>query len=131
MHTYFKSSQDEPLLEPKSKRFDDLVFRLHNIWEFVSEYKELTGILHRAYDNVMVEMQEYQAKSKGKCSLSHKDATLNDVSGLQSPPRVRTRGSPKNRLGSTMEKKDRKYNKEKEEASSKQDNIDLLLIREK
>ncbi|XP_057724028.1 protein FAR1-RELATED SEQUENCE 4-like [Arachis stenosperma] len=36
-HTHIKSSQDEPLLEPRSKRFDELVFRSHNICEFASE----------------------------------------------------------------------------------------------
>ncbi|RYR67437.1 hypothetical protein Ahy_A03g013790 [Arachis hypogaea] len=45
-HTHIKNSQDEPLLEPRSKRFDDLVFRSHNICEFVSESEKLTGILH-------------------------------------------------------------------------------------
>ncbi|RYQ84476.1 hypothetical protein Ahy_B10g103826 [Arachis hypogaea] len=30
-HTHIKSSQDEHLLEPRSKRFDELVFRSHNI----------------------------------------------------------------------------------------------------
>ncbi|RYR04746.1 hypothetical protein Ahy_B06g084523 [Arachis hypogaea] len=62
--THINSIQDEPLLESRSKRFDDL----HNICEFVSESEELTGTLHRAFDNVMAEMQEYQAKNKGKCS---------------------------------------------------------------
>ncbi|RYQ94696.1 hypothetical protein Ahy_B08g089636 isoform B [Arachis hypogaea] len=104
-HTHTKSSQDEPLLESKSKRFDDLVFRSHNICEVTSESEELIGILHRAFDNVMVEMQEYQAKSKGKYSLSHEDAILNDVNDLQSPPRVKTRGRPKNKLRSNMDKK--------------------------
>ncbi|RYR59445.1 hypothetical protein Ahy_A05g025326 [Arachis hypogaea] len=68
-YTHIKSSQDEPLLKPRSKRFDDL-------------------------------------------------ATLSDVNGLQSPPRVRTRGRPKNRVGSNL-KKDLKRLKEKEKASSK------------
>ncbi|RYR72437.1 hypothetical protein Ahy_A02g006657 [Arachis hypogaea] len=104
-HTHIKSSQDEPLLEPRSKRFDDLVFRSHNICEFVSEFEELTEILHRTFDNVMVEMQEYQAKSKGKYSLSHEEATLSDVNDLQNLLCVRTRGRPKNRLGSNIEKK--------------------------
>ncbi|RYR56797.1 hypothetical protein Ahy_A05g022497 [Arachis hypogaea] len=81
-HTHIKSSQGEPLLEPRSKRFDDLVFCSHNICEFASEFEELTGILQRTFDNVMAEMQEYQAKSKDKCSLSHKDAMLNDVNDL-------------------------------------------------
>ncbi|RYR31747.1 hypothetical protein Ahy_B01g056639 [Arachis hypogaea] len=83
-HTHIKSSQDEPLLEPRSKRFDDLVFLSHNICEFASKFEELTGILHLAFYNVKAEMQEYQAKSKGKCSLSHEDATLSDVNDLQS-----------------------------------------------
>ncbi|RYR03214.1 hypothetical protein Ahy_B06g082065 [Arachis hypogaea] len=104
-HTYIKSSQDEPLLELRSKRFDDLVFRSHNICEFASESEELTKILHRAFDKVMAEMQEYQEKSKGKSSLSHEEATLSDMNDLQNPPRVKIRGRPKNKLGSNLEKK--------------------------
>ncbi|RYQ99359.1 hypothetical protein Ahy_B07g087289 [Arachis hypogaea] len=104
-HTHIKSSQDEPLLEPRSKRFDDLVFRSHNICEFASEYERLAGILHQAFDNVMAELQKYQERSKEKSSLSHEEATLSDMNDLQSPPRVRTRGRPKNRLGSNLEKK--------------------------
>ncbi|XP_057740211.1 protein FAR-RED IMPAIRED RESPONSE 1-like [Arachis stenosperma] len=59
-HTHIKKSQDEPLLEPRSKGLDDLVFWSHNICEFASESEELTEILHRTFDKVMVEMQEYQ-----------------------------------------------------------------------
>ncbi|RYR20265.1 hypothetical protein Ahy_B03g065363 [Arachis hypogaea] len=70
-HTHIKSSQDELLLESRSKRFDDLVFRSHNICEFASKSEELTRILHWDFDNVMDEMQKYQAKNKSKCSLSH------------------------------------------------------------
>ncbi|RYQ85577.1 hypothetical protein Ahy_B10g105145 [Arachis hypogaea] len=80
-HTHIKSSHDEPLLEPKSRRFDDLVFRSQNICEFVSEFEELTGILHHAYNNSMVEMQEHKAKSKEKCSFFHDDASL-DINKL-------------------------------------------------
>ncbi|XP_057747630.1 protein FAR-RED IMPAIRED RESPONSE 1-like [Arachis stenosperma] len=65
-YTHIKSSQDEPLLEPRSKRFDELVFRSHNICEFASESEELIRILHRAFDKVMAEMEEYQRRSKGK-----------------------------------------------------------------
>ncbi|RYR23796.1 hypothetical protein Ahy_B02g057289 [Arachis hypogaea] len=36
-HTHIKSSQDELLLEPRSKRFDKLVFRSYNICDFASE----------------------------------------------------------------------------------------------
>ncbi|RYQ90850.1 hypothetical protein Ahy_B09g096821 isoform D [Arachis hypogaea] len=103
-HTHIKSSHDEPLLEPRSKRFDQLVFRSQNICEFASESEELTAILHRAYDNVMAEMESLKAKRKGTCSLSHEDANLESVNELQSPPRIRTRQRPKNRLGSKLDK---------------------------
>ncbi|RYR54810.1 hypothetical protein Ahy_A06g030081 [Arachis hypogaea] len=103
-HTHIKSSHDEPLMEPRSKRFDQLVFRSQNICEFASESEELTAILHRAYDNVMAEMEALKAKRKGTSSLSHEDANLESVNELQSPPRIRTRGRPKNRLDSKLEK---------------------------
>ncbi|QHO08112.1 Protein FAR1-RELATED SEQUENCE [Arachis hypogaea] len=83
-HTHIKSSHDEPLLEPRSKRFDELVFCSQNICEFASESEELTAILHRAYDNVMVEMESLKAKKKGTSSLSHEDANLESVNELQS-----------------------------------------------
>ncbi|RYQ87961.1 hypothetical protein Ahy_B09g095453 isoform A [Arachis hypogaea] len=102
-HTHIKSSHDEPLMEPRSKRFNQLVFRSQNICKFASESEELTTILHRAYDNVMAEMEALKAKRKGT-SLSHEDANLESVNELQSPPRIRTRGRPKNRLGSKLEK---------------------------
>ncbi|QHO07237.1 Protein FAR-RED ELONGATED HYPOCOTYL [Arachis hypogaea] len=70
-HTHIKSSHDEPLLEPRSKRFDKLVFRSQNICKFTSESEELTGILHCAYDNVMVEMEKLKTKRKGTCLFSH------------------------------------------------------------
>ncbi|QHO01558.1 Protein FAR-RED ELONGATED HYPOCOTYL [Arachis hypogaea] len=104
-HTHIKSSQDEPLLEPRSKRFDELVFRSHNICEFAFESKDLTRILHRAFDKVMAEMEEYQGRSKGKSLLTHEEMTLSNVNDLQSQPRVKTRGRPKNRFGSNLEKK--------------------------
>ncbi|RYR29582.1 hypothetical protein Ahy_B01g054017 [Arachis hypogaea] len=94
-HTHIKSSHDEPLLEPRSKRFDQLVFRSQNICEFASESEELTAILHCAYDNIMAEMESLKAKRKGTSSLSHEDANLESVNELQSPPRIRTRGRPK------------------------------------
>ncbi|RYR70042.1 hypothetical protein Ahy_A03g016558 [Arachis hypogaea] len=103
-HTHIKSSHDEPLMEPRSKRFDQLVFRSQNICEFASESEELTAILHRAYDNVMAEMEALKAKRKGTSSLSHEDANLESVNELQSPSRIRTRGRPENRLGSKLEK---------------------------
>ncbi|RYQ92583.1 hypothetical protein Ahy_B09g098808 [Arachis hypogaea] len=122
-HTHIKSSQDEPLLELRSKRFDDLVFRSHNICEFTSESEELTGILHRAFDNVMAKMREYQAKSKEKSSLSHEEVTLSDVNDLQSPLRVKARGRPKNRLGSNMEKKISNATKKKKKPAPSELNL--------
>ncbi|RYQ90655.1 hypothetical protein Ahy_B09g096689 isoform C [Arachis hypogaea] len=68
------------------------------------ESEDLTGILHRAFDKVMAEVEEYQERSKEKSLLTHEEATLSNVNDL-SPPRVKTRGRPKNRLGSNMEKK--------------------------
>ncbi|RYR75332.1 hypothetical protein Ahy_A02g009988 [Arachis hypogaea] len=56
-----------------------------------AESKELAVILHRAYDNAMVKMQEHKAKNNEKCSLSHEDANLEVINELQSPPRMRTR----------------------------------------
>ncbi|RYR54705.1 hypothetical protein Ahy_A06g030006 [Arachis hypogaea] len=103
-HTHIKSSHDEPLMESRSKRFDQLIFRSQNICEFASESEELTAILHRAYDNTMAEMEALKAKRKGTSSLSHEDANLESVNELQIPPRIRTRGRPKNRLGSKLEK---------------------------
>ncbi|QHO49921.1 Transposon protein [Arachis hypogaea] len=91
-------------MEPRIKRFDQLVFRSQNIFKFASESEELTAILHRAYDNVMVEMESLKAKRKGTSSLSHEDANLKSINELQSPPRIRTRGRPKNRLGSKLDK---------------------------
>ncbi|RYR72939.1 hypothetical protein Ahy_A02g007169 [Arachis hypogaea] len=112
-HTHIKSSQDEPLLEPRSKRFDELVFQWHNICEFASESEELTKTLHRAFDKVMVEMEEYQERRKGKSLLTHEEATLSTVNDLQSPPRVKTRD-----LDQTW-KKDLKCHEEKEKDNSK------------
>ncbi|RYR28018.1 hypothetical protein Ahy_B01g052118 [Arachis hypogaea] len=74
------------------------------VCEFASESEELTAILHRAYNNIMAEMESLKAKRKGTCSLSHEDANLESVNELQSPPRIRTRGRPKNRLGSKLDK---------------------------
>ncbi|RYR28893.1 hypothetical protein Ahy_B01g053111 [Arachis hypogaea] len=125
-HTHIKSSHDELLLEPRRKRFDELVFRLQNICEFTSESKELTAILHRAYDNVVVEMQELKAKRNGTCSLSHEDANLESVNELQSTPRVRTRGRPKNRLGSKLDKQITNTSKKKENESFKRGKSDVL-----
>ncbi|RYR48264.1 hypothetical protein Ahy_A07g034277 [Arachis hypogaea] len=112
-HTHIKRSHNEPLLESRSRRFDNLVCRSQNICEFASQSEELTEILHLAYDNAMVEMQEYKAK-KRKMSLSHDDASLEDINKFQNPPRLRTRGRPKNRLETNTEKQIANAAKKKE-----------------
>ncbi|RYQ90260.1 hypothetical protein Ahy_B09g096450 isoform B [Arachis hypogaea] len=104
-HTHIKSSQDEPLLEPRSKRFDELVFQSHNICEFESESEELTRILHWEFDKVMAEMQEYKERSKGKSSLCHEKATLSDVNELQSPHVSKQEAGSRTDLDQTWKKR--------------------------
>ncbi|RYQ97577.1 hypothetical protein Ahy_B08g093658 [Arachis hypogaea] len=92
------------------------MLRSHNICEFASESEELTGFLHRAFDKVMAEI-------KGKSSLSHKKATLSDVNDLQIPPCIKTRGRPKNRLGSNLEKKISNATKKKKKTAPSELNL--------
>ncbi|RYQ85373.1 hypothetical protein Ahy_B10g104925 [Arachis hypogaea] len=122
-HTYIKSSHDEPLLEPRSKRFDELVFCSQNVYEFASESEQITAILHRTYDNIVVEMQELKSKWKGTCSLSQENANLESVNELQSLPRVRTRGRPKNILGSKLDKQIANASKKKKMKSLSELNL--------
>ncbi|RYR31701.1 hypothetical protein Ahy_B01g056578 [Arachis hypogaea] len=103
-HRNIKRNHDEPLLEPRRKRFVEMVIRSHNICEFASDCPELTDISHRAFDNAMAEMQEYKSRDKGRTMLSHEDSSLDDVNEFQSPPHVKTR-CPKKRLGSNIETK--------------------------
>ncbi|RYQ84721.1 hypothetical protein Ahy_B10g104194 [Arachis hypogaea] len=117
MHTHLKSNHNEPLLEPRSRSL--------MIWCI----EELTVILHRTYDTVMTEMQEYKAKSKEKCLLSYKDASLEDINELQSAPRVRIRGHPKNRLGLNTEKQiANTLKKKKKKAPSELNLLDGKLV---
>ncbi|RYR22169.1 hypothetical protein Ahy_B03g067446 [Arachis hypogaea] len=51
-----KWRRNEPLLEPRSKRFDNLVVRSHNICEFELEFEKLTEILYQTFNNVMAKM---------------------------------------------------------------------------
>ncbi|RYR49385.1 hypothetical protein Ahy_A07g035869 [Arachis hypogaea] len=92
-------------------------------YEIVGQFEELTRILHRVFDNVMAEMQEYQAKSNGKSLFSHEEATLSNVNDLQSPPHVRTRGHPKNRLRSNLEKKISNATKKKKKPAPSELNL--------
>ncbi|KAL4371557.1 hypothetical protein AHAS_Ahas06G0177700 [Arachis hypogaea] len=71
---HINSSQDEPLLERRSKKFDYLVFRLHNICEFVSKSEDLTGIIHRK--KVMSWLRCKNIKQKVKVNVRYLMETL-------------------------------------------------------
>ncbi|MED6202620.1 hypothetical protein PIB30_107345, partial [Stylosanthes scabra] len=70
-----------------------------------------TAIVHRGLDRIFSELQEYDeeekenAKEKRKTTILHEDCTLNDINDLQSPQHVRSKGRPRKRLGSNLEKK--------------------------
>ncbi|RYR74381.1 hypothetical protein Ahy_A02g009073 [Arachis hypogaea] len=82
-HTHIKSSHDEPLLDPRIKRFDNLL-------PFCTA---LTMMPWLRFKNT-------KQKSNRKCSLSHEDANLEAINNELQSPRVRTRGRSRNRLGS-------------------------------
>ncbi|RYR49494.1 hypothetical protein Ahy_A07g036005 isoform B [Arachis hypogaea] len=71
----------------------------------------------------MVEMEELKAKRKGTFSLSHENANLKSVNEFQSPPRIRTRGCPKNRLGSKLDKQIKNASKKKKTKASNELNL--------
>ncbi|RYR79940.1 hypothetical protein Ahy_A01g004734 [Arachis hypogaea] len=60
-----------------------------------SHNKPLSESRSRRFDNLVFWSQIY---------LSHDDTSLEDINELQSPPRMRTRRRPKNRLRLNMEK---------------------------
>ncbi|MED6176978.1 hypothetical protein PIB30_093339 [Stylosanthes scabra] len=64
----------------------------------------LTAMVHRSYDKLEVEMKEYKAQNNGQAIITHQDGSLSEMNDLQSPTHVRSRGRPKKRLGSNMEK---------------------------
>ncbi|MED6221157.1 hypothetical protein PIB30_051775 [Stylosanthes scabra] len=73
--------------------------------EFGSESKGLAAILHRAYDKAYAEMVAFKAKEKGdKTVMKHQEGSLDGMNDLHSSTRVKSRGRPRKRLGSTLEK---------------------------
>ncbi|MED6163058.1 hypothetical protein PIB30_076344 [Stylosanthes scabra] len=73
--------------------------------KFGSESKGLAAILHRAYDKAYAEMVDFKAKEKdGKTVTTHQEGSLDGMNDLHSPTRVRSRGRPRKRLGSNLEK---------------------------
>ncbi|QHO20485.1 Protein FAR-RED ELONGATED HYPOCOTYL [Arachis hypogaea] len=85
-HTHIKSSQDEPLLEPRSKRFDELMFQSHNICEFASESEELTRILHRAFDKISNAMKKKKKTAPSELNLLDARSSIQSSSTLYNAP---------------------------------------------
>ncbi|MED6116154.1 hypothetical protein PIB30_097542, partial [Stylosanthes scabra] len=60
---------------------------------------------------IFSELQQYeeeekeQVKERGTTTISHEDFSPNEINNLQSPQHVRSRGCPRKRLGSNLEKK--------------------------
>ncbi|MED6174315.1 hypothetical protein PIB30_067942 [Stylosanthes scabra] len=73
--------------------------------KWLQESKGLAAILYRAFNKAYAEMVQFKAKDKeGKTIITHEEGSLNEMNDLHSPTRVRPRGRPKKRLGSTLKK---------------------------
>ncbi|MED6158873.1 hypothetical protein PIB30_037049 [Stylosanthes scabra] len=77
-HMSIKSSYDAPVLQPRTKRYND---------------------------KLDAEMKEFKAKLKENPTMIYEDGSLSEVNDLQSPTHVRSRGWSKKRLGSNSDKK--------------------------
>ncbi|MED6117320.1 hypothetical protein PIB30_108836, partial [Stylosanthes scabra] len=95
----------------KTQRYNGALSRCFEAYQVGSKSKGWTAIVHRGLDRILSEMQEYeeeekeQAKERGKTTISHEDCSLNEINDHQSPQHVRSRGHPRKRLGSNLEKK--------------------------
>ncbi|MED6125533.1 hypothetical protein PIB30_069363 [Stylosanthes scabra] len=73
--------------------------------DFGSESKGLVAILHCAYDKVYDEKVDFKAKEKEvKTVVTQQEDSLDGMNDLHSPTHGRSRGRPRKRLGSTLEK---------------------------
>ncbi|MED6175849.1 hypothetical protein PIB30_082171 [Stylosanthes scabra] len=110
-HTNIMSSYDEPVLDERTQRYDDALSCCFDACQEGSVSKELTTILHCGLDKIFKDFQEYKenekdkANEKGKTIISHEDCSISDINELQSPEHVRSRGRPRKRLGSNLEKR--------------------------
>ncbi|MED6154269.1 hypothetical protein PIB30_110670, partial [Stylosanthes scabra] len=92
-------------------RYNGALSRCFEACQVGSKSEGRRAILHRGLDRIFSEMQEYDeeekenAKEKRKTTISHEDCTLNDINDFQSPQHVRSKGRPRKRLGSNLEKK--------------------------
>ncbi|MED6138455.1 hypothetical protein PIB30_074346 [Stylosanthes scabra] len=103
-HTRIKSSYDEPTLEPRKKNYDGMIYRSRVHCESASGCSMLTSMVHCAYDKLEAEIKEYKEANNRQAIITHENGSLNEMNDLRSPMRVRSRGRPKKRLGSNMEK---------------------------
>ncbi|MED6146620.1 hypothetical protein PIB30_036208 [Stylosanthes scabra] len=104
-HTSIKSSYDAPVLEPRTKRYNGMIHRSYMSAEEASEFEVLTTKYHLVLDKLDAEIKEFKAKIKDNPTMIHEDGSLSEINNLQSPPHVRSRGRPKKRFGSNMDKK--------------------------
>ncbi|MED6127603.1 hypothetical protein PIB30_089601, partial [Stylosanthes scabra] len=110
-HTNISNSYDKPVLDERTQIYNDALSRCFEACQVGSQSVGRTMIVHRGLDRIFSELQEYkeqekeQAKEKGKTTISHEDCSLNKINDLQSPQHVRSRGRPRKRLGSNLEKK--------------------------
>ncbi|MED6164119.1 hypothetical protein PIB30_086646 [Stylosanthes scabra] len=116
-HTNIRSSYDEPVLDETMQRYNGALFRCFEACQVGSASNGRIGIVHRGLDRIFSELEQYkeeekeQAKEKGRTIMSHEECTVSDMNDLQSPQHVRSRSSPRKRLGSNLEKKIAKRNK--------------------
>ncbi|MED6175776.1 hypothetical protein PIB30_081491 [Stylosanthes scabra] len=103
-HTSIKSSYDEPTLEPRKKNYDGMIYRSRVHCESAARCSVLTSMVHRAYDKLEDEIKQYKEANSRQAIITHEDGSLSEINDLRSPTHVRSRGRPKKRLGSNLEK---------------------------
>ncbi|MED6147139.1 hypothetical protein PIB30_041243 [Stylosanthes scabra] len=77
----------------------------------------LTAMVHSAYDKLEADMKEYKRNSEVECIVKHDDGSVKLLAKLQTPKPIRSRGRPKKRLGSALDKKIANKKKKKEKKS--------------
>ncbi|MED6162910.1 hypothetical protein PIB30_074970 [Stylosanthes scabra] len=116
-HTSIKSSYNEPSLEPRNINYDVMISRAKVHYEDASGNDVLTAMVHSAYDKLEADMKEYKRNSEVECTVRHNDGSMKLLTELQTPKPIRSRGRPKKRLGSALDKKIANKKKKKEKKS--------------
>ncbi|MED6211446.1 hypothetical protein PIB30_073728 [Stylosanthes scabra] len=86
-------------------KYDGMISRSKVHCEVASGCEVLTAMVHSTYDKLEDDMKEYKAKRDVQSILRHEDGSERMMDELHMPGRVRSRGRPKKRLGSVMDKK--------------------------